>query len=582
MTKILINTSFEKQVRVAILDHSKLLDFEIEDNSNITRVDNIYIGIVKRVEPSIDGAFIDYGFEKLGFINFRNIDESYLNADKKLDPETKVLVQVVIDERGHKGAVLTTKLIVQGNYTLIRAFSNPSNELINFSKGLEPEVADAIRKNINDLTIDKQHSVTIRTSARNHIEDVKEDIKFSFKLLDKLFKTLKETDKPELLIGQDKLSHRFLKSRMNENLSEVLIDNEDEYQSVLKFVKFVMPEHLNIIKLYSEPEPIFSKFQIEKKLITAYQRKVTLPSGGDIVIDTTEAMHTIDVNSSKSKGDKNGQATALNTNIEAAAEIARQIRFRNLGGLCVVDFIDMDKVEDQMKVKKQLQASLKTYRAQVTMTDISKLGLLEMSIQRIKMSHSYLAQSVCPTCDGNGYIFNVETLATFILRNIEIEVLRGKKEHLRVYVESKCATFLFNEYHKKIEQIRQLANTDIFIIPHANLQFPHFFIKRIPINPNNNTVTTSYDQSDYNKVSEIDVEKRVLEQTPLLKNKVKRPKSKYNSWLSRLKRLLFGKPQSKNAKNRPHSQQRKKGKGQKNTNQHNRNRNRRTRVKTSD
>lgn len=489
MKRMLINATQAEELRVALVDGQKLYDFDIEVPSKEQKKSNIYKGIITRVEPSLEAAFVNYGAEKHGFLPFKEISPEFYQTEKqpqgegrgsikdRLKEGQEVLVQIEKEERGNKGAALTTYISLAGTYLVLMP-NNPKAGGI--SRRIEGDIRKELRAAMAELEIPESMGLIIRTAGCGKSpEELQWDLNYLIQLWEAIERSANEHKAPFLIFQESNVIIRALRDHLRGNIDEILIDNEESFKLVQNFLKQVMPHFLAKAKLYSDPVPLFSRYQIESQIEMAYSREVSLPSGGSIVIDHTEALTSIDINSARSTRGSDIEETALNTNLEAADEIARQLRLRDLGGLFVIDFIDMMASKNQRAVENRLREALKIDRARIQTGRISRFGLMEMSRQRLRPSLGDSSQLPCPRCKGQGSIRNVESVALSVLRVIEEEAMKKGTEKVVAHLPIECATFLLNEKRPAIEQIESLLKVGIVILPSKHLETPAYDIERI-------------------------------------------------------------------------------------------------------
>jgi ribonuclease E len=489
MKRMLINATQAEELRVALVDGQKLYDFDIEIPSKEQKKSNIYKGIITRVEPSLEAAFVNYGSEKQGFLPFKEISPLYRHAQEGAEegrrPNIKdliregqeIVVQIEKEERGNKGAALTTYISLAGTYLVLMP-NNPKAGGI--SRRIEGETRSDLREVMASLEIPENMGLIVRTAGcGKNAEELQWDLNYLMQLWEAIDRTAKEQSAPFLVFQESNVIIRALRDHLRGNIDEILIDNEDSFKLVQKFLKQVMPHFLPKAKLYQDSVPLFNRYQIEAQIEVAYGREVSLPSGGSIVIDHTEALTSIDINSARATKGSDIEETALNTNVEAADEIARQLRLRDLGGLFVIDFIDMLSNKNQRTVENHLRDALKIDRARIQTSRISRFGLLEMSRQRMRPSLGDASQLPCPRCKGQGTIRNVESVALSVLRVIEEEAMKKGTEKVIAHLPIECATFLLNEKRSVIEQIENRLKVGIVILPSKHLETPAYDIERI-------------------------------------------------------------------------------------------------------
>ncbi len=490
MKRMLINATQAEELRVALVDGQKLYDFDIEIPSKEQKKSNVYKGIITRVEPSLEAAFINYGAEKHGFLPFKEISPHYRQIQEGADTDGRrpaikdmikegqeIVVQIEKEERGNKGAALTTYISLAGTYLVLMP-NNPKAGGI--SRRIEGETRSDLREVMASLDIPESMGLIVRTAGcGKNAEELQWDLNYLLKLWEAIERSSNEQKAPFLVFQESNVIIRALRDHLRGNIDEILIDNEDSFRLVQDFLRQVMPHFLPKAKLYQDTVPLFSRYQIESQIEVAYCREVSLPSGGSLVIDHTEALTSIDINSARATKGSDIEETALNTNLEAADEIARQLRLRDLGGLFVIDFIDMLSNKNQRTVENHLRDALKIDRARIQTGRISRFGLLEMSRQRMRPSLGESTQLPCPRCKGQGTIRNVESVALSVLRVLEEEAMKRGTEKVIAHLPIECATFLLNEKRHTIQQIEERLKVDIIILPSKHLETPAYDIERI-------------------------------------------------------------------------------------------------------
>ncbi|WP_020157484.1 Rne/Rng family ribonuclease [Methylobacter marinus] len=490
MKRMLINATQAEELRVALVDGQKLYDFDIEVPSKEQKKSNIYKGIITRVEPSLEAVFVNYGAEKHGFLPFKEISPAYRQPRDGAETEGRrpaikdlikegqeILVQIEKEERGNKGAALTTYISLAGTYLVLMP-NNPKAGGI--SRRIEGDTRSELREVMAALDIPDGMGLIVRTAGcGKNAEELQWDLNYLLQLWEAIERTSGEQTAPFLVFQESNVIIRALRDHLRGNIDEILIDNESSFKLVQKFLKQVMPHFLPKAKLYQDSVPLFSRYQIESQIEMAYGREVPLPSGGSLVIDHTEALTSIDINSARATKGSDIEETALNTNLEAADEIARQLRLRDLGGLFVIDFIDMMSNKNQRLVENRLRDALKIDRARIQTSRISRFGLLEMSRQRMRPSLGDSTQLPCPRCKGQGTIRNVESVALSVLRILEEEAMKKGTEKVIAHLPIECATFLLNEKRHAIEQVESRLKVGIVILPSKHLETPAYDIERI-------------------------------------------------------------------------------------------------------
>ncbi len=487
MKRMLFNATQSEELRVAIVDGQKLIDLDIESASKEQRKSNIYKGVITRIEPSLEAAFVDYGGERHGFLpfkeiaksNFRgeNIDVGRARIQDVLKEKQEVIVQVDKDERGTKGAALTTFISLAGRYLVLMP-NNPRGGGV--SRRIEGEDRNELRDIMAQLEIPSGMSIIARTAGIGRsIEELQWDLNYLLQLWTAIENASKQQSGAFLIYQESSLVIRAIRDYFNQDIGEILIDTEDIYQQAKQFMSHVMPANVNRVKYYSDDIPLFSRFQIEHQIETAFSRTVSLPSGGAIVIDHTEALVSIDVNSARATKGADIEQTAFNTNLEAADEIARQLRLRDLGGLIVIDFIDMESGKNQREVENRLKEALKHDRARVQTGKISRFGLLELSRQRLQPSLGESSHMPCPRCHGTGHIRGIESSALHILRIIQEEAMKENSALIRAQVPVDVATYLLNEKRADIHAIESRLRLDVVLIPNMHIETPNYTITRL-------------------------------------------------------------------------------------------------------
>ncbi len=470
MKKILLNASQKEEVRLAVIEDNKLTDLDIDFPSRNIK-SNIYKGTIARVEPSLEAAFINFGRPRHGFLPFKEISpEIFSNSNKSsrecLETGKEIIIQVDKEERGNKGAALTTYLTLAGKY-LVLLPKNPSTGGI--SRRIEGDDRLKAKKLIESLTIPEGMSVILRTSCLEASNDsVKWDIEYLIQIYESVLETSVQQEAPFLIYQESSMMARLIRDYCDETVNEIYIDDKLFYDNFINAKKLFMPHQDITTEYHSDLTPIFSKHKIEKQVQTVYKRNINLPSGGNIVIDSTEALVSIDVNSAKSTKGTDIEDTALNTNIEAAIEILTQLKLRDIGGLVVIDFIDMMSINSQKNVMRKIAEYVKKDKAKIQFTRISKFGLMELSRQKLKSSIIQNNYENCPTCDGTGQIKSLSTQAISLLRIIEEEAMNTKQKET-VYLPVRLATYLLNEKKEVIQNIESRHKVDIKIVPDPDL-----------------------------------------------------------------------------------------------------------------
>jgi ribonuclease E len=485
MKRMLFNATQPEELRVAIVDGQKLVDLDIETAGKEQRKGNIYKGIITRIEPSLEAAFVDYGGERHGFLPFKEIARSTLPTEGEargriqdlLKEGQELIVQVDKDERGSKGAALTTYISLAGRYLVLMP-NNPRAGGI--SRRIEGEDRNELRDVLAQLEIPEGMSVIARTAGIGRtVDELKWDLNYLLQLWKAIENAAQSQGGPFLIYQESSLVIRAIRDYYHQDIGEILIDTEEIYEQARQFMGHVMPSHVNRIKLYRDDIPLFSRFQIEHQIETAYARQVALPSGGSLVFDHTEALVAIDVNSARATKGQDIEQTALMTNLEAADEVARQLRLRDVGGLVVIDFIDMENPRNQREVENRLREALKYDRARVQMGKISRFGLLELSRQRLHPSIGDTSYMPCPRCNGIGHIRSVESSALHILRIIQEEAMKENTAVIHAQVPVDVATFLLNEKRADIHSLEARLKVEVILVPNLHLETPKYSIKRL-------------------------------------------------------------------------------------------------------
>jgi ribonuclease E len=488
MKKMLINATQPEELRVALVDGQRLYDLDIENRTRLQKKSNIYKGKITRVEPSLEAAFVDFGAERHGFLPLKEIAREYFYKDpgnvegrlkiKEVVKEgTEIIVQVDKEERGNKGAALTSFISMAGRYMVLMP-NNPKAGGI--SRRIEGDERSELREALSGLEIPNGMGVIIRTAGVGRTsEELQWDLNYLLQLWESITAANKEVRAPALLFQESNVIIRAVRDYLREDIDQVLIDSDDAFAEASEFVSMVMPKYKNRIKRYEDSIPLFNRFQIESQIETAFQREVRLPSGGSIVIDPTEALVSIDINSARATKGSDIEDTALQTNLEAADEIARQLRLRDMGGLVVIDFIDMLAAKNQRSVENRMRDALELDRARVQVGRISRFGLLEMSRQRLRPSLGETSAIVCPRCTGQGSIRDTKSLALSILRLMEEEAIKDRTAEVRGIVPVDVAAYLLNEKRAALSEIEQVTRTRLLVIPNPNLETPHFEVSRL-------------------------------------------------------------------------------------------------------
>ncbi len=486
MKRMLFNATQSEELRVAIVDGQKLIDLDIESASKEQRKSNIYKGTITRVEPSLEACFVDYGTERNGFLPFKEIARSVLSGDadvsrNKIGDSLKVgqelIVQVEKDERGNKGAALTSFVSLAGRYLVLMP-NNPRGGGV--SRRIEGEDRNELRDTMAQLEVPNGMSIIARTAGIGRTaEELQWDLNYLLQLWTAIDGAAKGNKAPLLISQESSLVIRAIRDYYTQDIGEILIDTEDIFEQAKGFMGHVMPNTVSRVKLYHDDVPLFSRFQIEHQIESAFSRTVNLPSGGAIVIDHTEALVSIDVNSARATKGGDIETTAFNTNLEAAEEVARQLRLRDLGGLVVVDFIDMESSKHQREVEDKLRDAMKLDRARVQLGKISRFGLMELSRQRLKPSLGESAHLPCPRCHGTGHIRSTESIALHILRIIQEEAMKDNSAQVIAQVPVDVATYLLNEKRFDIQSLETRLKVSVVLIPNMYLETPNYTVQRL-------------------------------------------------------------------------------------------------------
>ncbi|WP_372375443.1 Rne/Rng family ribonuclease [Acinetobacter ursingii] len=504
MKRMLINATHAEEVRVALITGNRLYDFDLENRTREQKKSNIYKGHVTRVEPSLEAVFVEYGAQRQGFLSMREIANTYFKADPRqtsnirelITEGTELLVQVEKEERGNKGAALSTFISLAGRYLVLMP-NNPKGGGI--SRQISGSVREELKEMLASLNIPRGMSVIVRTAGIGRSqEELQLDLQHLLDLWNQIQNTANSGPSPMLVHQEAGVVTRAIRDYLRDDVSEILIDSEQAYNEAYNFVKAVMPRQLDKLKTYTLNEPLFAHFGIESQIQTAYEREVKLPSGGSIVIDQTEALVSIDINSAKSTRGHDVEETALNTNLEAAEEIARQLRLRDIGGLVVIDFIDMTKDRNQRMVEAKLREATQSDRARIQFGQLSRFGLMEMSRQRLRPSLEEATGYVCPRCHGTGMVRDLRSLSLSIMRKVEEIALRERHGEVQVEVPVEIAAFLLNEKRHSLVYLEQTSGVRVTVLPHPHLETPHYEIQYNP----EGFAPSSYERTEATRSSE--------------------------------------------------------------------------------
>jgi len=484
---MLINATQEEELRVAMVDGQRLYDLDIEIKSREQKKNNIYKGKISRIEPSLEAIFVDFGSERNGFLPLREISREYYLSEpipgekkdiKKLLKEGQdIVVQVTKEERGSKGAALTTFISLAGRFIVLMPNKASAGGI---SRKIMGQDREQILDSLSNIEIPKDAGLIIRTAGvgRSDIE-LEWDLKHLLGIWNSIKKFAINTEAPALIFKENNLIVRAMRDHLSDEISEIIVDDENTYKDAKKYLKQVTPNNLKKLSHFKETTPLFTRFQIEHQIESAYSNKVTLPSGGSVVIDYTEALVAIDINSGKSTKQSDIESTALTTNLEAVDEITRQCRLRDLGGLIVIDFIDMRQYRNQKKIENALKDAIKLDRAKISLGRISKFGLLEMSRQRLRPSLGDSAYRICADCSGMGRIRSTESLALAVLRLVEEEARKENTTSVIADIPSDAATYLLNEKRQWIKDIEERESVNVILIADSELSSVNFSIKRL-------------------------------------------------------------------------------------------------------
>ena len=510
MKRMLINATQKEELRVALVDGQRLFDLDIESPGHEQKKSNIYKGKITRVEPSLEAAFVDYGAERHGFLPLKEISREYFPADYVFNgrPNIKdiikegqeVIVQVSKEERGNKGAALTTFISLAGSYLVLMP-NNPRAGGI--SRRIEGDERLELKEALDCLDVPEDVGLIVRTAGVGKSpEELQWDLKVLLHHWDAIKKAAESRPAPFLIHQESDVIVRAIRDYLRRDIGEILIDNKKIFEKAKNHIRLVRPDFINRVRLYEGEVPLFSHYQIESQIESAFQREVRLPSGGSIVIDVTEALTAIDINSSRSTRGGDIEETALNTNLEAADEIARQLRLRDLGGLIVIDFIDMTSVRHQREVENRIREATRQDRARIQFGRISRFGLLEMSRQRLSPSLSEASSHVCPRCQGTGKVRDNESIALSILRLLEEEAIKENTAQVHTIVPVQIASYLLNEKRKAISSIEKRHDVQVVVVPNESMETPHFSVYRL--RESEVLPTLSYDLAKHYEVREED------------------------------------------------------------------------------
>lgn len=487
--KMLINATQNEEVRVALVKDDILYGLDLECPSEVKKKGNIYKGVVTRREPSLDAVFVEYGSKRQGFLPLKEISAEYFSeplneanpqpVNQLIKEGQELLIQVDKEERGTKGAALTTYITLAGCYLVLMPNSPHAGGI---SRRIEGEERDEMKEILNALPVEEPMGLIIRTAGvGKRIEELQHDLEMLLRQWQVIQHAYESQNAPCLIHMEGDVIIRSIRDNLRKSISEIIIDDHVTYVKARQYIELVKPDFLPHVKLYKSNIPLFNHYQIESQIETAFRRQVLLPSGGSLVIDRTEALVAIDINSAKSTGGFDIETTAYHTNLEAADEIARQLRLRDLGGLVVIDFIDMNAQKHQREVENRLKEALKADRARIQVGRISRFGLLEMSRQRLRLSLGEASQDVCPRCDGRGTVRNIPSQALAIIRLMEEEALKDKTAEIHAQLPVELASYIINEKREMISDIEKRHFIKIVVIPNPYLVTPDYQIQRLKV-----------------------------------------------------------------------------------------------------
>ena len=489
MKRMLINATHEEELRVAIVDGQRLIDLDIESKNREQKKSNIYKAKITRVEPSLEAAFVDYGAERHGFLPFKEIAREYINdKGRKNDngrPNVRdgiregqeIVVQIEKEERSNKGAALTTFISLAGRFLVLMP-NNPRAGGV--SRRIEGDDRNELKAAMSDVVVPDSMGTIVRTAGVGRTtEELQWDLDYQAEIWNAIQEASKDRSAPFLVYQESNIIVRALRDYFRSDIGEIIADEQATFDQSSEFIKMYMPQNHRKLKLHTDDVPLFNRYQIESQIESAFRREVRLPSGGALVIDHTEALISIDINSARATKGHDIEETATNTNLEAADEIARQLRLRDLGGLVVIDFIDMMSNKHQRSVENRLREALKHDRARVQVGRISRFGLLEMSRQRLRPSLGETSENVCPRCQGHGTVRGIESTALSILRLLEEESMKDNTDRVLAEVPVEVATYLLNEKRSSIGEIETRNDVNLLIVANPNLQTPNYTLERI-------------------------------------------------------------------------------------------------------
>lgn len=488
MKRMLINATHSEELRVALVDGQRLYDLDIENRVREQKKANIYKAKITRVEPSLEAAFVDYGGNRHGFLPLKEISREYfqvplnkikgrINISEVVKEGQEIIVQVDKEERGNKGAALTTQLSLAGRYMVLMP-NNPRAGGI--SRRIEGEEREELKETMSQLDIPKNMGVIVRTAGVGRsVEELQWDLNYAVHVYEAIKNAAEERPAPFLIYQESDVITRAVRDYLRDDIGEIQLDTQEAFDQASQFIDQAMPAFKNRLKLYDSDVPLFNRYQIEGQIESAFNREVRLPSGGSVVIDPTEALVSIDINSARATRGSDIEETALNTNLEAAEEICRQLRLRDIGGLVVIDFIDMTSTKNQRAVEQKMRDSLQIDRARVQIGKISRFGLLEMSRQRLRPSLGETSGIVCPRCGGLGTIRDTESSALAVVRMVEEEALKETSAEIRAFLPISVSSFLLNEKRNVLSEIEERNNVRIVVVPDPQMETPHYRVERI-------------------------------------------------------------------------------------------------------
>ncbi|MBT5723546.1 MAG: ribonuclease E, partial [Gammaproteobacteria bacterium] len=512
MKRMLINATHSEELRVALVDGQKLYDLDIESRVREQKKSNIYKAKITRVEPSLEAAFVEYGGNRHGFLPLKEISREYfrippneirgrINIAEVVKEGQELIVQVDKEERGNKGAALTTQLSLAGRYMVLMP-NNPRAGGI--SRRIEGEERDQLKESMSQLDIPKNMGVIVRTAGIDRsVEELQWDLDYLVHLYDAITKAAAERSSPFLIYQESDVIIRAIRDYLRDDVAEILLDTPESFEQANQFVDQVMPQYKSRLKLYESDVPLFNRYQIEGQIESAFNREVRLPSGGALVIDPTEALVSVDINSARATRGADIEETALNTNLEAAEEICRQLRLRDIGGLVVIDFIDMTSPKNQRAVENRMRDSLQVDRARVQVGKISRFGLLEMSRQRLRPSLGETSGVVCPRCSGLGTIRDVESSALAVIRMIEEESLKESSSEIRAFLPISVSSFILNEKRNALSELEERNKVRVVVVPDPQMDTPHYRVERIRTQDATEETAASYDITSSEELEEL-------------------------------------------------------------------------------